>query len=153
MPKTKPFDNPEITLVECKATSWLREKARLPGSPWTEDRGQWHNEFLETYCADLGIELLIYAAPEPPAIYKQNLELCYASLQTLPSDDDLKIISRVTARLNKGAASIAKLCDDVPGFNTRIAVSMLARRQAFAPLRSHSIDEQSEPGSGARSAR
>ncbi len=130
-----------ITLIECKATSWLRKQAKLPESPWTEDRGRWHNAPLEAYCADLGIDLHIYAAPEPPAIYKQNLELCVASLRSSLSDDDLKVMSRVAARLNKGGASLEKLREDVPGFNARIAVAMLARRQAYAPLKSHSIDD------------
>jgi putative transposase len=135
------FREDRVTLVECKAISWLKEQSKLGDSEWVEDHGRWHNVALQQYCDDLGIELLVYAAPEPPAIYKQNLELCVASLRSSLSEADSRLAGRVIYRLSKGGASLARLFEELPGFDVRVAVAMLARGLVYAPLRSHSIDD------------
>lgn len=135
------FREDSITLVECKAASWLKKESKKPDAVWENLNGTWFNNTLSQHAGELGIEFLIYAAPEPPALYKQNLEACYAAQWTVLTEVENRIAVQVASRITRGGTTLATLYDEIPGFNTRIALAMLGQGLAFAPLRSHSIED------------
>jgi putative transposase len=130
------FRADSITLVECKARSWLEKEAEKPESPWHRSNGTWINSALSQHADELDITFQAYAAPEPPAIYKQNLEACYAARWLSLTDAENRVMSQVVSRIARGGTTLATLYDEVEGFDSRLAVAMLGKGLAFAPLRS-----------------
>lgn len=133
------FRRNRIELVECKQISWLLKQSAKDAA-WVQDGGEWRYAPYQRWAEAYGLSFSVWVPPEPVGTYQQNLAACYAMLNADLSVHEMALVEKARRKLERHPATIASLSDAVEGFGSRLALWLLARRQAYGPLQSISIE-------------
>ncbi len=123
------FRDDSITLTECKDSDWLAKAQGRHG--WTCSDGRWTREPYERWASERGIAFKVWTPPYPSAIYLRNMEAAYALLGEVLTDSQRRAADDTVAALSKRAYALGDLQDSIEGLTARIALWLIAHRQAY----------------------
>ena len=126
-----------VELVECKAESWLLKQEN--DGEWARNADGWICDPYKQWADEHGLAFRAFALGTPFANHLRTLEAMYATLDLPPTREEMRIAERSLALLAAKPYSIEAMEETLPGFNGRIALAMLARRQCYGLVTSTPI--------------
>lgn len=136
------FRRDGIDLVECKQRGWLDRQAALANTSWHHNGECWDYPPYRDWAAEHGLAFRVWVAPEPPGVYLQNIEACYAQMRQPLDIRDQAVVAKVVSLIDEHPASIATLTAEIPEFRPRLALWMLANSVAYGAWKSTPVSQQ-----------
>ncbi|MGO4519023.1 hypothetical protein AB4076_00285 [Dyella sp. 2RAF44] len=127
-----------IELVECKTEAWLEAHEGKDG--WHREGDGWTCDPYKQWAEARGLVFRVFVLTEPFANQLRTSEAMYATMDLPLTREELRVAERAIALLAKKPYSIEDMGETLPGFNGRIALSLLAQHKCYGLVQSTPFD-------------
>lgn len=127
-----------IELVECKTEAWLEAHEGKDG--WHREGDGWTCDPYKQWAEARGLVFRVFVLAEPFANQLRTSEAMYATMDLPLTREELRVAERAIALLAKKPYSIEDMGETLPGFNGRIALSLLAQHKCYGLVQSTPFD-------------
>jgi putative transposase len=134
------FRQNTVELVECKHEDWLQTESAKNNSDWQRMGDRWAHLPYEAFAQEHELRFVPWSPPQTFGVYLQNLEAICAVRRDEMGRLAQKAIEHATRKLRLRPASLSELCNEIDGFDARLALWMLGNALAFGPLKSTPLE-------------